>query len=371
MALAGSLTDFGLPDVMEFISQGKKTGVLTVKGTNASGTIGFEKGEVVGASFEKESRHRSLTDYLSKSGQIPPEKLAKIASMASSTGRSVEEVLIKGGYLTEEALQETIRFKIQEVVDEIFSWKQGTYSFDPDSKIYTKSKINVTVNTEFLIMESLRRQDEWPKIAESLPQNDVILVKKGEPLPSINLTPDEEKLLSLIDGKITVKELIEKGGLGRFTSAHALYRFTQFGLIEKAPKTILIQRQKEKLRQTFRKVLSTLGLFAIWIGTIAIIFALLSGSLLLGNFLQTFTPKKEKFPIESLPLTHVNLERKLITLNSLLSAYCLLYGHFPATLHELETKGIVPQGYIDEEGIEFHYTSIDKGRKYKLWLKKK
>ena len=350
MALEGTLKDFGLPDVLEFIAQNRKTGVLRVQGKGNAATIGFAEGQIIGAAYEEKGKHEPLAEYLIRSGKLPQEKVMQILDMATTTQFPFEEILLKGGYLKEEDLTELIRFKIQDIMDELFSWKQGTYTFDPEGKLYSESKFHVTLKTEGLIMEGLRRLDEWPRIQEAFPSMSVVLRKKENPVLEVQLTQDEAQVAKLLATDQTVKGIIDKSGIGKFRTLAALFRFLELGLMEK------VEGKPPPAKKTpvlaLKVSWATVG---IWIGIVCLSAALLFGSYVLGNLL--YSAYMPTFKTSQLPLARLRQDRDLESLRAALGAYCITHGRYPDSLQKVEPFAKVSR---------FRYAPLDSNRTYSL-----
>lgn len=353
MALEGTLKDFGLPDVLEFIAQNRKTGVLTVQGKGDSSTVGFEEGQVIGAALSEKGKHEPLAEYVIRSGKLAPEKVMQILDMATTTQFPFEEIVLKGGYLKEEDLSELIRFKIQDIIDEIFTWKQGTYKFNPDESLYKESKFHVNLKTEGLIMEGLRRLDEWPRIQETFPSMSVALKKKDNPVLQVQLSEEEAQVFKLLDTEQTVKAILAKSGIGKFRTLAALFHFLDLGLLEKI----------ETKPQTTAKVPTvpikvSWGTIGLWIGAICLSVALLLGGYVIGNVLYaTYTPSLKT---SQLPLSQVRQDREMESLRAALGAYCLIHGRYPDHLKQVEP--------FTRATSLFHYAPTDSNRAYTLTI---
>ena len=84
MAIKGSLKEASLPDVIQLLFLGRRTGCLALADRHNFGTIYFEEGHIVYAAIV--NRRDRLGDILVKSGRISPEHVA--AGDRSAGGRS-------------------------------------------------------------------------------------------------------------------------------------------------------------------------------------------------------------------------------------------------------------------------------------------
>jgi hypothetical protein len=159
MAIRGSLKEASLPDVLQLLAMGKKTGCLSVTHRNSFGYIYFDKGRICYASIV--NRRDRLGDMLVKLGTITQAQLdASVALQNRRRDSRLGELLVEQGALTMQQLHDAIERQIQEAVYFLFTWNQGTFNFEadvlPDAHDY-----QVSINPESLLLEGARRVDEW------------------------------------------------------------------------------------------------------------------------------------------------------------------------------------------------------------------
>src|SRR5947209_20120308 len=92
MAIKGSLKEASLPDVLQLLAMGKKTGCLAVTHRNNFGYIYFDKGRICYASIV--NRRDRLGDILVKGGAITKAQLdTAIAAQAAHRDKRLGELL--------------------------------------------------------------------------------------------------------------------------------------------------------------------------------------------------------------------------------------------------------------------------------------
>lgn len=232
MSLEGNLKSLNLVAVLQLVSNERMTGILRIKSKSDIVCIGFNEGMISGAFYEKGGRQERLEGYLVKSGMVSQENYAAIIKIQESTHQPIVNLLVENNYLKREEVEMVIRFKIQEVLDEVFVWQEGEFKFEENKIMYAKSIIKVKLNTEGVILEGMRRIDEWPRIAKVVSSEELVFKTKEEPDIKIDFTVEEKRIFSLIDGKRAVQEIISLGGLGRFRTYSALFHLHTIGQIE-------------------------------------------------------------------------------------------------------------------------------------------
>jgi len=170
MAIRGNLSEASLPDVLQLLAMGSKSGCLTLQVDDASGSIYFENGRVCHASV---------------------------------AGREL---------------------RIDDAVFAMFNWTHGAFSFEPGVMPPPEAE-RIAVDAQELLLEGARRVDEWSQIEKKIPNFDIVFALDRQQMlgNTIAFTRQQQTLLPLIDGNRDVRELMRESGLGEFAVGKALY----------------------------------------------------------------------------------------------------------------------------------------------------
>jgi Flp pilus assembly protein TadD len=237
MAIRGSLKEASLPDVLQLLAMGKKTGCLSVTHRNSFGYIYFDKGRICYASIV--NRRDRLGDMLVKLNMITQEQLqAGVTLQDKRRDKRLGELLVEQGALTLQQLHDAIEVQIQEAVFFLFTWNQGTFNFEadvlPDAHDHT-----VSINPESLLLEGARRVDEWGLVEKKIPSFDIVFeIDRAKVLGSnATLTTEQRAVLELVDGTRDVQAIIDASGFVEFEVGKALYGLLGAGFIHRIGKT--------------------------------------------------------------------------------------------------------------------------------------
>ena len=233
MAIKGSLREASLPDVLQLLSMGKKTGCLSVTHRTNFGYIYFDKGKISYASIV--NRRDRIGDMLVRAEKITSEQLQAAIDMQSKRrDKRIGELLVELGYITAEKLHDHVRIQIEEAVYLLFTWHEGTFNFEAEVKP-EQQDILVSINPESLLLEGARRVDEWTLIEKKIPSFDMVFDADWRKLAAteLPLTTEQQAVLQHIDGKRDVTKLVEASGLVEFDVGKALYGLLTAGLIHR------------------------------------------------------------------------------------------------------------------------------------------
>lgn len=233
MAIRGSLREASLPDVVQLLAMGKKTGCLSVTNRRQFGSVYFEDGRITYAAIV--NRRDRLGDILVKSGAISQADLDEaIAHQSAHPDMRLGEILLALGKIGREQLRHYIRHQVEEAVYYLFTWTHGTFTFEPDARPENQD-LEVSLSAESLLLEGARRVDEWALVEKKIPSFDSIFSIDREHLErsGVQLTPEQQAIVSLIDGRRDVNALVDASGLSEFEVGKALYALATAGFLHR------------------------------------------------------------------------------------------------------------------------------------------
>jgi tetratricopeptide (TPR) repeat protein len=237
MAIKGSLKEASLPDVLQLLAMGKKTGCLAVTHRNNFGYVYFDKGRICYASIV--NRRDRIGDLLVKGGAITKAQLdAAIAAQAAHNDKRIGELLIAQGALSRDQLHDRIRLQIEEAVYYLFTWTAGTFNFEGDVKPEEQDFL-VSINPESLLLEGARRVDEWSLIEKKIPSFDLVFDfdRKKVADSEVELTREQAIVAELLDGRRDVAAVIDESGLGEFDVGKTIYGMITAGFAHRVGRT--------------------------------------------------------------------------------------------------------------------------------------
>ena len=229
MAIKGSLKEASLADVCQLLALGQKTGCLSVADRSRFGQIYFDRGRITYARIV--NRRDRLGDLLVRDGAIAQEQLDDVLQQQSrEPDKRVGELLVERRFITRADLTRYIRLQIEEAIYHLFTWTRGNFFFEVDERPET-ADILVSINPESLLLEAARRVDEWSLIEKKIPSLDLLFeVERERVLASdVELTPEQQQVVLLLDGSRTVQEIVDQTGFTEFDVGKAVFGLIQAG----------------------------------------------------------------------------------------------------------------------------------------------
>ncbi len=232
LVMAGVLGEIGITDLLSFFNMFRKTGVLSFSLTGGRKDFFFQQGEIVFATsnFPEED----LGEILCSLGKLDRNILQRLRSPGSvSTG--IGKFLVEKGVVTPKDLWHATRHQVETIIYNLFTFERGSYSFVARS-LAEEQVLRLSMSTQNLIMEGLRRVDERALFMRRIGSEDHIPVPSGKTVQG--MPPAAERMMKLIgEDRLSVRELLRRSGSGEFDGLRLLYHLVEKGLVrmEDAP----------------------------------------------------------------------------------------------------------------------------------------
>jgi len=227
-ALKGDIESFSLIDTIAMLHTNRKTGILhvSIKDVDATKSVYFKNGEVVFASSSLlEDR---LGESLRRSGKITADQIEGIQKELTPK-KKIGKLLVEKNFISPKELWMGVRRQVEEIVYSLFRYRKGKFVF-LEGEVEQEKIVTISLMTNELIMEGVRRVNEWERFVEKIPSGDTIFTKRT-PSPDLGLNPDEQAILDLVDGDRTVSQICSASGKTEFDTYRALFYLVQAGFI--------------------------------------------------------------------------------------------------------------------------------------------
>src|SRR5215475_5434602 len=237
MALAGTLKDFGIADILQLIAQQQKTGILHLRSKDQEVKVGFQEGAIVSAESVSKKK-RDLFGHMLVAAELINEAQLELA--LETQKRSLQRLgdcLISQGILTKDQYRRMAQLQFNETLYRLFTWKTGTYEFQ-QGPVHHDTHDLEPVRAESVLMEGFRMVDEWPVIRRKIPRYDLVFAQSaplpldtgGEPAGDfVTVGPNERRVFVLVNGFRDVRKLIDLSCLGEFETCKALLNLANLG----------------------------------------------------------------------------------------------------------------------------------------------
>jgi DNA-binding response OmpR family regulator len=252
-ALAGDLAIISIADVLTLLQDQAQTGTLTFSQAESRLDVFLRNGRIDFATARAVPEEFLLGRFVVEAGQISPGTLAAIIDerRADPFGQPghpgyplLGADLVNRGLLTAAGLRKAMALQTSALVYEGLRWGSGRFKFRAAAELPPLAReAALALPIDALIMEGLRRVDEWRLIEREIGDFEMVFVRNEEKLASFGrgkLLRDEVAVLEFVNGKNSVKEIISLAKMGSFDVTKMLYRLLRNKLIRRRVSPIAV-----------------------------------------------------------------------------------------------------------------------------------
>ena len=252
--LSGALGEIGIVDLLSFCNMFRKSGLLHFSLAGGEKSLYFRNGEIAYAtsSFPEEE----IGEILYSLGMCDRQGLLEARRLASDR-QPLSEILVAQGVIGAKELWTANRSKVETIVYHLFTFHEGHFVL-VDQPLAEELVVRLSMSTQNLIMEGLRRIDERALYLQKIGSLEAIPVATGK-IPN-DLDSTSQKMLALIQSGIgDVRELLRRSGTGDFDSLRLLSQLVDRGVVtmEEIP-TVAVEGDLGEVITIFNGILTTM-----------------------------------------------------------------------------------------------------------------
>ena len=237
--LKGDVEILGLGNLLQILAMNHKEGILTLIRQDDRKTIHFgSKGMRLLSSSMK--RINKLGKILLRRKRISKEDLDALLKEQKLLGWKLGQIAVESGLVQKKDVEEALREQIEEEIFDMFMWKEAAFEFIEGRapKVEESSPLSgltFDANVTTLLLEAARRADELLMIRRILTDDDMTLSKFPFEIQADELGQDMEavdEVVPLINGRRSVREVVNQSIYPRFVTMRAIYRLLVLGYIK-------------------------------------------------------------------------------------------------------------------------------------------
>ncbi len=243
--LKGNIKNFSLSTLLAHLNRDRKTGTLVVRTLVFTKKVYLNKGDAIFASSTYEDDR--LGEMLIKAGKITMEQYDKSVEILKKSGKRLGAILVENGHITPKDLFWGVKYQVREIIYSLFLLEEAEFEFIEGQ--IPSEVITLKMSMGNLIYEGVKRIDNWTRIKNEMPSMETVLKLSSDPVTlfqNVELSPQDRKMLSIVDGTKTIKELVDSSWIGSFEGLKILYVLWSIGVIEEKKKdTEKVEEVKE------------------------------------------------------------------------------------------------------------------------------
>jgi len=237
--LSGTLAGVPIGAILQLLQIEGMSGVLTVWNASSDVTITMRQGLVDLVQGRGAGDEFRLGRFFVEDGLVKPEDvddLVQSSSRSSGPGKLVGELLLEAGRITEEQLRSALIRQSSELIYEVLRWNSGRFELRSRGASTLAMHARLGMPVAIVVMEGFRRVDEWRVMEEKVGSFEQVL--QPDPMSISALGEDklaraEGAVLSAIDGRRTVREIILASHLSSFDACRILFQLLEARLVRR------------------------------------------------------------------------------------------------------------------------------------------
>jgi len=228
MAIVGDLREFSLPDLLQLVERGSKTGQLSIWAPNGIYKIWFYQGRVI-ATLPPEEEHR-LERLLARSALVSDRVVEKLASFCGAQ-EPLGRYLQRQGLISPADLAKLFRHQLQVGLYCLFALEVGQFSFLTGVPMPYREMTGLSKSATAAVLEALQqiKWDQRPE--EDLPQPDSYFWRTSTELPLYKLSALEWGILEQVSPSRRLTDVARALGADLLEVRYACARLAKLGLI--------------------------------------------------------------------------------------------------------------------------------------------
>ncbi len=237
MALAGSLSEYSLAEIFQFIQQGYKTGLLSINPDNDSvqtfinpSYIWFQNGRLT--AHARDLSKLGLLSMIAQRAWVDVDNLAALRQELKSTNQPLGLYLKSTGGLDTEQLRLLFHSQVLQPVCGLFKITDAKFSFDEQSPLAYPEMTGISMNANEASLLGLRVLRDWSLIEHKLPAPDFGLQRLYPEKPSFKLDTQEIQVWELANADISITQIAQKINIALEKVQQISYRLVAVGLVK-------------------------------------------------------------------------------------------------------------------------------------------
>jgi len=250
LTIRGDIETSSVPELLRSLLGSGETGVLTLRRGDVTKSIYIQQGRVVYAASNNADER--LGESLVIRGKITARQFLE-ASKEIRPGRRLGGILVEMEALDPEDLIPAVEAQVRDILMELFDWTHGEYELVMKD-MEQDQVLSLHIPTETLILEGIRRSRSFSQVIRGIGDIDAVLVPTGttDVLYKLDLTAEEQEILSHVNGRATVEQICDVSYLSNFETCRILWALKVLGVVRRsgvddtaAVGTSALQQQRE------------------------------------------------------------------------------------------------------------------------------
>src|SRR6266576_1241979 len=232
MSIHGKLKTMSVPDLLQFLAAGRKTGTLKIARGDIVKKIFLEKGLIVGSTSNDPKEY--LGQVLLHYGKITEDQLQTGMEVQRESGGKLGTILAARGFVSQDDVIEVLRTRTLEIIYDLFIWEEADFEFF-DNEELPAELIRIEVEATTVTMDGIYRIDEWTRYRQVIPSERTFFeLNPGWTKLLHDSNKETREILYHIEKHMTAAEICYNMHTSLFHACALLFDLVDKGIIKVA-----------------------------------------------------------------------------------------------------------------------------------------
>ncbi|HEY1692201.1 MAG TPA: response regulator [Polyangiaceae bacterium] len=254
IGLSGDMAIIPIGAALQLLQIEGQTGMLAVTDGKTEVTVSMRMGLIDLVQARGAGNEFRLGRYFVEHGLVTPDDIDRLLrdnaptprppapdarpprDEVSVSRRLLGDILVDSGRVTREQLRDGLARQSSELVYEVLRWPRGRFEFrrEPLPALAESARLGLPVAS--VVMEGFRRVDEWRLVEAGVGNFEAVLQKDPVAVDAAGvdrLAKSEQRMLEMIDGERTVREIVKQSHMSSFDACKILYQLIEARLVRR------------------------------------------------------------------------------------------------------------------------------------------
>lgn len=230
MPVSGDLGTMPLPDLLQWIGESRKTGVLELQRNGHVRQVEFRQGFI--GSCATDDPGLRFDAFLLSRNKVTPEQLDEAFRRHTEGGQRFGWILVEMGVLSRSEIVRLISAHVEKCVQNLFDWRDAAFHFHQGAT-FDPHQIEVNLAVSDVILRGSYNRGELNRLREAFGSSGVVLRRTEVPPPDEVLRHRASRhVLESVDGRRSLAEIVTDIGAPEIPVLKLLFRLQQMGVLE-------------------------------------------------------------------------------------------------------------------------------------------
>lgn len=241
MSLKGDIECLGLVEIVSVIHAGGHSGILKINDGQTVKVLRFLRGDVGVPAHGRHATYK-IGNLLLRTTSLGRAQLEEALAAQRDRGGRLGDILVAAGHVTEDELARALSLQYKEEIYDLFLRERAHFEFEkdilPDGFLEDVERgRTILVPVPSIVVEVVRRVDEWKRIRTAVPSLKMILEEvpgKGAAIAEALAAAKVDPRATHFDGRTNLAAIFDAFGATQFESYRIVFQLLRDGLVAPA-----------------------------------------------------------------------------------------------------------------------------------------